>query len=227
MATMLLNDDGTASMATALMMSHHGLRRDIARFEIALGRVADGDLSRAAALRDEWQSYRNTLHGHHEAEDSRMFPFMSREHPALAPIIEQLSADHRRIDPLLEEGDRAFAGLPVAVGAAAAVVSKLSALLDSHLATEERHVIPLIRAAKAFPPPANDAETEMFAQGFAWASHGVAREVLARIDEMLPESVRARLPAARAAFEERCERVWGASKPGASRTSIPDWLPGG
>jgi hemerythrin-like domain-containing protein len=227
MATTLLNDDGTASMATALMMSHHGLRRDIARFALALGPVADGDLSRVAALRDEWQGYRNTLHGHHEAEDARMFPSMRSEHAGLAAVIDQLSADHRRIDPLLEEGDRVFARLPASVGAAAAVVSQLSALLDPHLATEETHIIPLIRAAKGFPPPANDAEAEMYAQGFAWASHGVAPEVLAQVDAMLPESVRARLPAARAAFEARCERVWGPSKPGASRTSIPDWLPGG
>src|SRR5947207_3118189 len=35
----LLNDDGSASIATALLMSHHGFRRDIARFAVALENV--------------------------------------------------------------------------------------------------------------------------------------------------------------------------------------------
>jgi hypothetical protein len=54
--------------------------------------------------------------------------------------------------------------------------------------------------------------------------NGIAPEVLERVYEMLPENLRARLPAARAAFEARCERVWGSAKAGAARTPIPDEL---
>jgi hypothetical protein len=64
----------------------------------------------------------------------------------------------------------------------------------------------------------------MYAQGFAWSSDGIAPEVLARVDAMLPANVTTRLPAARAAFAERCARVWGATPKGASRTAVPDWL---
>ena len=217
----LLNDDGTASIATALMMSHHGFRRDLMRFEIALERVKSGDGSRIDALREEWQRYRGTLHGHHEAEDQNLFPNMKNQHPALAATIDRLSADHRRIDPLLERGDLAFAELPD-TAQAEAVVAELIALLDPHLATEEAEVIPLLREAKEFPPPANDAEAEMYVQGFAWASHGVAPDVLEQVYAMLPESLRALLPAARAEFDARCERVWGSARAGASLTPIPD-----
>jgi len=42
LATNLLNEDGSASMATALLMSHHAFRRDIARFAGALEKVAGG-----------------------------------------------------------------------------------------------------------------------------------------------------------------------------------------
>ena len=41
----LLNDDGTASMATMLLLLHHAFRRDIARFGEALNKVAGGDMS--------------------------------------------------------------------------------------------------------------------------------------------------------------------------------------
>jgi hypothetical protein len=224
----LLNEDGSASMATALLMSHHGFRRDIARFASALERLAGDDRARTAALQAEWQSYRGTLHGHHEAEDTRMFPHLRGQQSELVPIIDQLAAQHRRIDPLLAAGDRAFASLSGPDGSAlheaALIVGQLAALLDEHLALEEAHVIPFLRGAREFPPPASEEELAMFAEGFAWSSQGVAPEVLDRVHGMLPEVLRARLPAACAAFAARCERVWGSTVAGASRTSVPDWL---
>jgi hemerythrin-like domain-containing protein len=221
----LLNDDGSSSVATALMMSHHGFRRDLALFTLALGRLArEGDTTRAAGLAREWQNYRNTLHGHHGAEDQGIFPNVLKESPGLGHVIEGLIADHHRIDPLLEEGDRAFAGLPASADGAADVVARLSALLDPHLAKEEEQIIPVLRNWKAFPPPANEAEATMYADGFAWSSRGVASEVLDRVDATLPEVVTSKLAAARAAFAQRAEQVWGPTQPGASRTAIPDWL---
>jgi hypothetical protein len=218
--TTLLNDDGSASMATALMMSHHAFRRDIARFAGALRQVAAGDTSKVEALQKEWSHYRGALHGHHEVEDASVFPSVKQQDPGIAAVIEGLSADHRRIDPLLERGDRAFAELPK-TEAAQAVVSEISALLDAHLSTEEANVIRFLRDAKAFPPMPSDEMLEMYAQGFAWASQGVAPEVLRQLDVMLPANLAARLPAARAAFQERCDHVWGPLAPLASRTSVP------
>jgi hypothetical protein len=219
----LLNDDGSASMATALLMSHHAFRRDVARFAVALRHLATDDTARAAALQTEWQSYRGALHGHHEVEDTRIFPHLRSTQAELVPVIDQLAAQHRRIDPLLAAGDRAFTSLS-APQEAALIVGQLAALLDEHLALEEAHVIPFLRGGREFPPPANDAEAELYAQGFAWSSHGVAPEVLERVDAMLPEGLRARLPAARVEFLRRCERVWGPVTEGASRKSVPDWL---
>jgi hypothetical protein len=220
----LLNDDGTASMATAIMSSHHGLRRDLAQFAIALDRIIAGDISRAAAVQEEWARYRATLHGHHQAEDNGLFPSMRAEHPELGGVIDGLDADHRRIDPLLEAGDRVFASLPSSVAGAVGVVGELRALLDAHLATEEAHVVPFLRGAKTFPAPDSDAALAMYADGFAWATFGVAPEILEQINCMLPAALVERLPAARAAFAERCVRVWGTAETGASRTSVPDWI---
>ena len=219
-APQLLNDDGTASMATMLMMSHHGLRRDLGRFAHALASPIDA--AKADALRDEWQSYHQTLHGHHEAEDNGMFPSMRGQSESLAKTIDKLGADHRLIDPLLERGDRAFAELAANQGAAQTVVHDLLALLGPHLALEEQELIPLIRGAKEFPTPPNDEAAAMYAQGFAWAMDGIALEVLEQVHGMLPAVLRERLPAARQAFTERCSRVWGKLPPLASRTSVPE-----
>ncbi|HEY4393438.1 MAG TPA: hemerythrin domain-containing protein [Polyangia bacterium] len=212
----LLDEAGAASIATAVMMSHHGFRRDVRRFGVALEALAGGRAGNVEALRDEWRSFRATLHGHHHAEDTGIFPMVAREHQALRPTLDGLAEDHRRIDPLLDRGDGAFAELPRTVAVAAPIISELGTLLDPHLATEEAEVIPHLRALKAFPPPAGEAEAEMLTQGFAWACHGIAPEVLERVYTMLQPEVRARLPAARAAFEQRWRRVWG---PGAEVTA--------
>ena len=217
----LLDEDQTASIATALMLSHHGFRRDLGRFRSALERVARGERSRAEALAQEWKSFKATLHGHHASEDDGVFPSIAKQHPSTRGTIDELSADHRRIDPLLERGDAAFADLSD-VRDAQSIVSELGALLDAHLTTEEREIVPFLRDAKAFPPPPNDEALTLYARGFAWAMHGIAPDVLEKVYRMLPESLVARLPAARAAFEERCERVWGTARAGAARTPIPD-----
>jgi hypothetical protein len=216
----LLNDDGSASMATMMMMSHHAFRRDLGRFASALERLAPGDAAQAEALRGEWANFHGALHGHHHMEDTAMFPGMRAQNPALAGCIDGLSADHRKIDPLLEEGDRAFAQLPE-TRAALALVRELQRLLDPHLATEEAELVPTIRAAKEFPAPPDDAMADMYAQGFAWSSHGIAPDVLEKVYALLPPILTSRLPAARAAFTERCEKVWGSAKAGSARTPIP------
>jgi len=188
-------------------------------FARALARAAAPAM---AALGAEWVSLHEKLHGHHQMEDQNIFPALRQQAPAVAPVIERLAGEHRRIDPLLQRGDRAFAGQDVA--GATAVVTELLALLSPHLAVEEEELVPMLRGAKAFPPP-GDAEVDLFAQGFAWSSLGVASDVLARVDEMLPERLRARLPAARATFAQDFRRLWGPVASGASRTPVPDWLP--
>lgn len=216
--TKLLNDDGTASMATLMMCSHHAFRRDLASFMRALSPLVS---SRASALREEWESFHGALHGHHMMEDANIFPAMRAEHAELAAAIDQLGVDHREIDPLLERGDRAFARLGVGTDDARAVIAELIALLDSHLEREEKAVIPHLRAANHFPPPPTDADAELYASGFAWSMHGIAPSVAARVIAILPAALTDRLPAAKAAYAARCERVWGTSATGESTDSVP------
>jgi hypothetical protein len=217
----LLDDDGRASMATAFMMSHHAFRRDLALFARALA-AADRE-GKAAALHEEWKAFTAKLHGHHTVEDQQMFPGLRAQHPSLAVTIDRLTADHGRLGPLLAQGQQCLAQAPVSPQASA-VVGELIALLDPHLAIEEAEVVPFLRASKTFPAPATDAEADLYAQGFAWASQGIAPEVLEQVDAMLPELLRVRLPAARAAFDASFRRLWGDPPGGRSRTPIPDWL---
>ncbi len=217
----LLNDDGTASMATMLLMSHHAFRRDIARFIRAVAQIKAGDSSRADAVQGEWaKSYRQALHGHHMMEDSNIFPDIKNKHPELASVIDKLMEQHHKIDPILEKGDTAFADLAHPEHAEAAL-NELQELLDEHLAFEEAEITPFLRDSKEFPVPADESMAVMYAQGFSWSMQGIATVVLDEVRKMLPDILLTKLPAAQAEFETRSERVWGTYNVGSATTPIP------
>jgi hypothetical protein len=216
MATNLLNDDGTASMATMIMCSHHAFRRDVASFARALG-----DSARDEFLGEEWARFRAGLHGHHTVEDTAIFPDIRAKQPELAAVIDTLDAHHRAIDPLLERGDKVFADVANHRSEARDVIASLAALLAEHLDAEEAAIIPLLRDAKEFPLPPTDEAAAMYAEGFAWAMAGLSSVVLEQMFAMLPPPLVEKLPAARAAFDERSRRVWGYAHAGASVTSVP------
>jgi hypothetical protein len=223
-APTLLDQDGRASIATIFLLSHHALRRDAALFTRALGSLTAADRRRARVLGEEWRAYREALHAHHHEEDAHVFPPMRDEHPELAQILDRLGAEHRRIDPMIERGERAFEQLTERAAEASAALAELTAVLAPHFASEEEHVVPLLRGQRDFPAAADEAQLTLFVDGFARNSHGVAPEVLVQLDAMLPGDVLARLPAARSAYDARWKTIWGAAGSGASRTAIPDWL---
>jgi hemerythrin-like domain-containing protein len=219
MPTQLLNDDGTASMATMIMTSHHAFRRDVACFERALAAIAGGDTARAGAVRAEWKRFREALHGHHTVEDTAVFPGMRTEHPELGASIDRLDGHHRAIDPLLARGDEVV-GDVARVAEAVGVIGELARLLDEHLEAEEAAIIPHLRGAREFPPMPEEA-LPLYADGFAWSTAGLAPSVVAQVYAMLPAGLVARIPAAREALDARCREVWGHVHSGASRTSVP------
>jgi len=216
MAIKLLNDDGTASMATLIMCSHHAFRRDIACFATALA-----DTSRTDVLRDEWANFRAALHGHHTIEDTSMFPELRKSHPELASTMDTLDRHHREIDPLLERGNHLFADLATHRAGARDLIATLAALLTTHLDTEEPAITPHMRGANEFPAPPDEQMLAMYADGFAWSSAGIANEVLDQVFAMLPPGLVSKLPAARTAFDERCRKVWGYTHSTTSVTSVP------
>jgi hypothetical protein len=225
----LLGDDGSASIATGVMLSHHGFRRDLGRFAIALARLRErgpsgmpAGLASLQPLQEEWVHFHKVLHGHHEAEDHRLFPGLLGQHNELAAVIERLVADHRQIDPILERGTRAFAALSQQnIDDAIAVIDELTRLLGPHLALEEETLVPHMREWREFPAPPDPAELDLIAHGLSWGFDGIAPDIVDKLLGMLPPVLLEKLPSARAAFEARRARVWGPAQPGTSRTPVP------
>lgn len=217
----LLNDDGSASMATLLLLSHHAFRRDISRFIQAVNQIKAGDTSRVETVRGEWeQGYRQALHGHHMMEDANIFPDIKIKHQNLASALDKLTEQHHLIDPILKKGDVAFANL-AHPELAEVVLKELKTLLDEHLTFEEAQITPSLRDNKEFPAPTDENMAIMYAQGFSWSMQGIAPTVLDQVKKMLPETLLMQLPAAQVEFEKRSERVWGTYTTGAATTPVP------
>ncbi|MEW5847606.1 MAG: hemerythrin domain-containing protein [Myxococcota bacterium] len=214
-APTLLNDDGTASMATLLMMSHHGLRRDAARLEARVKQAS------VVVLREAWEGFAAVLHGHHTAEDERLLPGLRKDNAELGRAIDGLGADHRAMDQLIQRVGGALASSEDrAAPAVATALGELTALLRQHLTVEEATVIPILRRVPVQSmPPLPESELAVMAQGLAWSAEGVANDVVTKAFAGMPDVVMTKFAAARAEYAVKCTRLWGGVAEALSRTA--------
>ena len=105
---------------------HLGLRAEVAHVERLL---ADGD--RPGATRRA-QLLATVLHHHHRAEDTVLFPALVERQPGAATTTEVLDRQHTELDEALRR-----------LGADIDLVAATRQLLDTHLLTEEAHVLPI------------------------------------------------------------------------------------
>ncbi|MEU6147916.1 hemerythrin domain-containing protein [Streptomyces sp. NPDC047081] len=126
---------------TAMYAAHDAFRRDLER----LARAVDDGRAHTPGVRAGWENFKHQLHIHHTAEDSDLWP-RTRERVADRPrdlaLLDDMEAEHSRIDPLLAAVDTALAErapeLPDLVRA-------LTATLDDHLKHEEDGALPLMQ----------------------------------------------------------------------------------
>jgi hypothetical protein len=93
-----------------------------------------------------------TLGDHHRDEDAALFPWLRREHPGLATVVDRLEQDHAMIGSLLAELDRV-----VRAGSSGEVVRRhlagVDAIMESHFRFEERELVPVLDAVADDGPP--------------------------------------------------------------------------
>ena len=183
----LLEREGGASLTLRFLVIHHGLRRDAARLAIAFSRAAD-DADVTLAVRAFWQVFAHVLRGHHEVEDKVVFPAAVAVEPALKDVVSALDEEHAALHPLLDALDAAVAALPATDAARKGSVAarELEALLVPHFATEEEHIVPVMRSFPPSPPgPQPDARV------LAWAVLEAGPPLVEAFCAGLPEEDRA------------------------------------
>jgi hemerythrin-like domain-containing protein len=155
--------------AQHLVDIHDALRAELEQVRSVLGQVATGHLSVGAARstintmamrQNNWtlgafcQSYCRIVTGHHTLEDRSVFPHLRRHEPALGPVLDRLHEEHEVIADVLDRLDQALVGLVETDGygtAGSAVLDELREHVDqltdtllSHLAYEERELVPAL-----------------------------------------------------------------------------------
>ncbi|HEY3683795.1 MAG TPA: nitroreductase/quinone reductase family protein [Streptosporangiaceae bacterium] len=131
-----------ATPGEALLGVHDAFRRELSliRAEVARSGAAIG-----AQLRVNCLTLCQGLEYHHKGEDTMLFPPIAADHPRLAATFERLRTEHTAIAALLADLRATLDGatpperlLPE--------VDRLIADLESHLAYEEEHLIPVLDA---------------------------------------------------------------------------------
>jgi Hemerythrin HHE cation binding domain len=178
---------------------HAAFRRDLRRFDQALGAFEDGDGDRAGQLTAAWDRLSYQLHRHHQDEESFFWPAFD-ELGVDMKIIESLQGEHDKMVSALEVADGAMADYgpdPTAENARAArlAIDELNRVLCDHLAHEERELDPFSIATqhtkqhKAAERAARKAHTEGAGCFFAWLTDGCDAESGRIIRRQVPAPV--------------------------------------
>src|SRR4051812_30830495 len=125
---------------------HAAFRRDIGRFDAALGAFPAGSRERADQLARAWQNYSEQVHHHHQDEETIFWPAL-RELGVDESVVGDLDGEHQEMLAALTTADTSmstFRAAPSAENAAAArsAVADLRTVLEHHLANEERDLEP-------------------------------------------------------------------------------------
>jgi hypothetical protein len=156
----LTASDRMAALSEQLIRVHGILREQLTSLR---DEVADGFDRRAvdAGVDEDLLShclgFCAAIHTHHTGEDSQLLPALRAASPELAPVIDNLIADHalvagilRQIRELLTPGRT-----PASPGALVRELDGLTAILESHFSYEERRVA---KALDALGPSAWTAD---------------------------------------------------------------------
>jgi hypothetical protein len=178
---------------------HAAVRRDLDRFEGALGGFPPGSRTQADQLEGAWDNFSYQLHHHHKDEETIFWPAL-REFGADESLMGELQGEHAQMLGALDAADAAVKALhadPSEVNAstAQATITHLKGVILSHLTHEERDLEPLlatnytspqIKAARKAVRIAHKGNAGTF---FTWLLDGADPDAKARLRREVPPPV--------------------------------------
>lgn len=129
------------SMGGALKLIHDAFRRELA---LIRAEVAKSGSMVGAQLRVNCLTLCRGLHGHHTKEDAAMFVGVGNQRPDLAPVLDQLRAEHEVIAVLLAHLQQVLGDAVLDKSTLRAEVDRLTTELEHHLDYEEEELIPFL-----------------------------------------------------------------------------------
>lgn len=130
-----------SSAGGALKAVHDGFRRELALIRKEI--VASGP-GLGAQLRVNCLTLCQGLTNHHTGEGAGMFPMLGRNHPELAPALERLQEEHKKLAVLLAALQKIISTQDADPQQVLAEVERLTKEVEDHLTYEEEQLIPVL-----------------------------------------------------------------------------------
>ncbi|GGM23429.1 cation-binding protein [Micromonospora sonchi] len=130
-----------SSWGAALKMVHDAFRRELAMIRAEVDRSGPGI---GAQLRVNCLTVCGGLEAHHRHEDDGMFAGIGAQRPDLAPVLDRLRGEHRRVAELVAQLQQTVNAESADRDQVRAQVARLVADLEAHLAYEEEQLIPVL-----------------------------------------------------------------------------------
>lgn len=137
---------------SAIYVVHHGIRRDLRDFELAVPVTPLADTGSWAALRRRWMNLTMALHHHTQVEDVYIWPSITAlgAKAAADTILAAVAAEHEQIELLFAAVTQGFDRLVAQPDAPAqrqlaSDLSRARKATLTHLAHEEKEALPLMQ----------------------------------------------------------------------------------
>ena len=146
----LMSDTSTSvervrAIGGELVRVHQRMRDELARIHDQLD--TDDDLM---PLQAHCFAFCAAITRHHTSEDATAFPLLGARLPALAPVLEQLSQDHRLVEDIVLRL-RELLSAPENADEARREIDGLSAILESHFRWEEKVLVDALNTLDTAP----------------------------------------------------------------------------
>jgi hypothetical protein len=138
----LVRPDGADTSDYAVI--HHAIRSAGHALAAAAGSLTVAEQPRLRAFMKYWRGHTGEILSHHGIEDSIFFPSLRARSTSSAAVLDQLDAEHHRLDQLMEAAElelgRVVAG--AAPTGAVEALRQLAELMDRHLDLEDDEIVP-------------------------------------------------------------------------------------
>lgn len=151
------HDPRLAAFGNQLVAVHIWLREELAALREGIGSYLDGG-ERPKELGLHCLTFCSVLTRHHTEEDGEVFGAVAAEVPELAPVLDELRADHVMVADTLGRITDLVARLDAGTEGAEGIereLDTLAALLETHFVYEEKKITAALDALGAGALPAD------------------------------------------------------------------------
>jgi iron-sulfur cluster repair protein YtfE (RIC family) len=136
----------TPADTRSMRVVHNALRRDLPRAHAVLSTLPYPHDKQRVALADHLLMVMAFLHKHHDAEETGLDPLVRRD-PSAAALLDEMEADHDKLDPGIAAVERAATAYRASESARLELIAALDLLhepLWPHLEREEDVLMPVV-----------------------------------------------------------------------------------